>query len=301
MISLLQASISKKAVLHRRLDPILPVVEGDATQIRQIIMNLVINASEALGNESGEITLTTGVVHADRAYLARTYLGGDRREGEYIYLEVADTGCGMDEETRSKIFDPFFTTKFTGRGLGLAATLGIIRAHSGAVGVDSEPGRGSAFRVLLPHTSDEAPRKEARQDKSSIPWKSTGTILIIDDDATVCDVASRVVQKLGFNALTARDGQQGVDIYREHAADIALVLLDLTMPRLGGEEVFAALRRIRPDVRVILSSGYDQQDAAGRFSGRGPAGFIQKPYRFAELEAKLREILCAPVHKAQEM
>ncbi|HEO69850.1 MAG TPA: PAS domain S-box protein [Candidatus Hydrogenedentes bacterium] len=290
MAHLLDASISKKAVVKYNFADNVPQVEGDPTQIRQVIMNLITNASEALEEKSGIISISTGVTYIDRTYLADTYVDDDLPEGPYAFLEVQDTGCGMDEETKRRLFDPFFTTKFMGRGLGLAAVLGIIRAHGGAIKVYSELGRGSTFRVFLPcaESTAQATRDSTEED---VVWRGAGTVLLVDDEETVRTVGKMMLEELGFNVLVAKDGQEGVDVYREHANEVDIVLLDMTMPRLSGEQAFAELRRIRPDVRVLLSSGYNEQEATHRFAGKGLAGFLQKPYQPMALRDKLREIL----------
>jgi len=287
---LIEVSVSKKAVVKYDLTQGLPAVEADATQLRQVVMNLITNASEAIGDKSGVITIRTGMMEADRACLATAYMDEELPEGAYVYLEVADTGCGMDEETLSRIFDPFFSTKFTGRGLGLAATLGIIRGHHGAVKIYSEPGKGTTFKVLLPCLDE--PAADARKQKAADEeWHSSATVLVVDDEETARTIAKRMLGPAGLTVLTAADGCEAIEVFREHAGEIDAVLLDLTMPHMGGEETFTELRRIRPGVRVVLSSGYTEEDAVGRFAGKGLVSFIQKPYSRAGLVAALRTAL----------
>ena len=287
---LIRLSIDKTAVLRFNLTEPLPPVEADATQIRQIIMNLVINAGEALGGKSGVITINTGIVHADRTYLEKTVLSPDLPTGDYAYLEVCDDGCGMTPEQQARIFEPFFTTKFAGRGLGLSAVLGIVRGHHGALRVYSEPDKGTTFKVIFPVASGEADPIT----KDGIPateWSGAGAILIVDDEQTVRTVASRMVEKMGFSAVTAVDGREGVEKFKTHQTEIVAVLMDLTMPQMDGETAFRELRAIAPDARVILMSGFNEQDAINRFTGKGLAGFIQKPFRPDALRKKLRDAL----------
>ena len=215
-------------------------------------------------------------------------VGNDLREGLYVRLEVTDTGCGMDEETLAKIFDPFFTTKFTGRGLGLAAVHGILRGHKGGIRVTSKPGQGTTFQVLFP-AIETAAAVSAEESIPAKPWHGTGTVLVVDDEEIVRSLAKKMVEIAGFSVLTANDGEEAVRVYREHQNEIACVLLDLTMPKMGGEETFRAIRQISPNVRVILSSGYSEETAIGRFAGLGLAGFIQKPYQLDTMIATLRE------------
>jgi CheY-like chemotaxis protein len=287
---MLDVSISKNAMTRYSLAEGLPAVESDATQIRQVVMNLITNASDALDDMRGIITVTTGVMECDEAYLSESYLDDRLPGGTYVTLEVSDTGCGMDSETIRRIFDPFFTTKFTGRGLGLAAVLGIVRGHKGAIKVYSEVGKGTTIKVLLPAV-EWKPAERAKPVELCESLKSGGTILFIDDDLHVRDIASDMLEHLGFQVLTASNGREGLNVFQAHGNEITCVLLDLTMPEMGGEEAFRELRKLRSDVRVILSSGYNEQDVAQRFVGRGLAGFIQKPYTVANLRSALSRAL----------
>jgi len=288
---LLTVSISKKVVIKYNFFPDLPSVVADATQIRQIVMNLITNASEAIGEVSGVVTLSMGVMDCDERYLQGAV--GDvevHPAGQYVYLEVSDTGCGMDPDTLSRIFDPFFTTKFTGRGLGLAAVLGIVRGHKGALRVYSEKGCGTTFKILLP--SHEQPAQTVEQvDGSSKDWQGQGTVLLADDEESIRSMGRRLLERAGFKVLTAADGREAVELYAQHRGEVQLVVLDMTMPHLDGEACFRELRRFDPHVKVIMTSGYSEQDVVARFVGKGLAGFVQKPYKAADLLPKLREVL----------
>jgi len=284
---LLEVSVSRNVELRFRLEERLPCVRADASQLQQVIMNLVLNASEAIGNENGVICIATGVMRADRSGLVAAWGEEDLPAGRYVYLEVSDTGCGMDAQVRRHIFEPFYTTKFTGRGLGMSVVQGIIRGHNGTLKLDSEPGRGTIFRVLLPAT-DDAEKDSMAAVASDTAWCGTGTVLVVDDDATIRETAAMMLEQMGFSVLTAADGEEGVEVYRRHMRDIGIVLLDMTMPRLDGAGCFRELRRLNADVKVVLSSGYNEQEATGRFPGEGLAGFVQKPYRPETLAAVLR-------------
>ncbi len=291
MTHLLQTVISKKVVLKYDLSENLPPIEADATQIRQVIMNLITNASEAVGDRSGVVTVSTGVVYADRPYLAETFLDEDLSEGYYACIEVADTGQGMTPETRKRIFDPFFTTKFAGRGLGLAAVLGIVRGHRGAIKVYSEPDRGTTFKILFPCGREPEEPTPAPETERAERWSGSGIVLVVDDEESVRALAKMGLERAGFRVFLAEDGREAVRVFQARADEIRAVVLDMTMPHMDGEETYRALRRVDPNVRVILSSGYSEQSVTGRFAGKGLAGFIQKPYRPSELVEKLRAAL----------
>ncbi|NJD65555.1 MAG: PAS domain S-box protein [Chloroflexi bacterium] len=295
MAHLLEVSVSKRAVVKYHFAPNLPPIEADATQVRQGIMILITTASDAIGERSGVISISTGMQFADRAYLAESYLDTDLPEGDYVYVEVADTGEGMDEETRARIFDPFYTTKFTGRGLGLAAVLGIVRGHRAAIKLYSEPGRGTTFKVLFPAVVSPAALAPQVPPVATQPAGAgpRGLVLVVDDDETVRTVTRRMLEQAGFSVILAADGAQAIETYRT-TPGIALVIMDMTMPRMDGEECFRGLRHLDPAVRVLLTSGYNEQDATERFVGKGLAGFIQKPYRPADLLAKAEAALAAP-------
>jgi PAS domain S-box-containing protein len=287
---LLRVSISKNAALDLDLAIALPAIEADATQLRQIVMNLVINASESLGEGSGSVRVSTGIVRVDTAYLAAHQLSSELTEGAYVGLEVTDTGFGMTPEVRDRIFDPFFTTKFAGRGLGLAAVLGIVRGHRGAMAIESEPGRGSTFRVLLPALTVPAePEPPAPQLAGG--WRGQGTALVVDDEPSVRNTAQQMLSALGFEVVTASDGAEGVIAFASAPDRFVLVLLDLTMPRLDGAAVLSKLREIRPEVRVVMMSGYNESELVSRLSTHGPSAFLQKPFRFNTLRDKLQAAL----------
>ena len=287
---MLKISIGKKAALRFHLEKNLPAMEGDPTQIRQIIMNLVINASEAIGEKGGVIDLSAGVTTVDRACLAGTMGAPELPEGDYVFLEVSDDGSGMSAETQARIFDPFFTTKFTGRGLGLAAVLGIVRGHRGAMKVESEPGCGTTFRLLFPAVSD--PVDAAQPGSLSQPeWRGEGTVLLVDDEDAIRSTVARMLRTMGLDPVPVADGREAVEMFRAAPARFKLVLLDLTMPEMDGEQTFTELRRLSGDVRVVLMSGYNQQEALTRFTGKGLSNFLQKPFTITALREVMQGVL----------
>ncbi|MCK5116068.1 MAG: response regulator [Candidatus Aegiribacteria sp.] len=290
MSHLLDISISKNAVIKYNLHDNLPSIEVDPSQIRQIIMNLVTNASDAMDKMSGVISITTNLMECDSEYLTTTFMNDQLPDGKYVYLEVSDTGNGMDEETLAKLFDPFFTTKATGRGLGLSAVLGIIRGHRGTVKVYSELGQGTSFKILIPSVEGE-PEQITRSVESKQDLDRKGTLLLVDDESSIRDIGKTMLERTGYTVITSSNGREALDIFRERHEEIDCVILDLTMPHMDGEETFREMRRVQNDVCVIISSGYNSQDVTRRFIGRGLAGFIQKPYRLSELTAKLKEVI----------
>jgi two-component system, cell cycle sensor histidine kinase and response regulator CckA len=290
MLPLLKISIGRGVRVHLELTGELPFVMADATQLRQIVMNLVINASDAIGNRSGDIFLTTGLASLKEPVLRSPAAEGELPPGDYVFLEVRDTGCGMAPETLQKIFDPFFSTKFAGRGLGLAAVRGIVRSHEGALRVESTPGAGSTFRLLLPPAKEEP--AVASPTPTGHPWSHTARVLVIEDDETVRTVAADALKSYGLSTQLAADGETGIAAFRKNPAGFDLVLLDLIMPGLSGEETLAHLRSIRRDVTVLIMSGYNETDTLARLEDPlSRLGFLHKPFTREMLKVKVRALL----------
>ncbi|HEX03939.1 MAG TPA: response regulator, partial [Bacteroidetes bacterium] len=295
MYNLLKVSISRHCELDCDYSDDVPMVNGDATQIRQVVMNLITNASDAIGDNVGTITIRTGRMELTKGSLGAVYLDKDLEEGLYSYVEVSDTGCGMDKETIDKMFDPFFTTKFTGRGLGLAAVLGILRSHKGMFKVYSELGKGTTIRALLPASDQQVIPDDSKTDQIELNTNASGTVLVVDDDETVRQVAEMMLQGFGYTVRTAVDGMDACELYTREGESIDLVILDMSMPRMDGEETFNELKKIDADVRVMLSSGYNEQETMSDFDGDGLCGFIQKPYQMSELILQVQESLSKSV------
>jgi len=286
--TMLGVVISKKAVLELHLGESLPAINADRAQLQQVAMNLITNASDALGDEPGLINVTTSKERCSANQLRDVY-GANVAAGLYVTLEVSDDGCGMMPEVRERLFDPFFTTKANGRGLGMSAILGIMRAHSGAIRVYSEPGQGTAFKLLFPSTEATAIPIESNTRPSA--WHGAGTILVVDDEPSVRTVAQRMLKRLGFQTLAAQDGADAIRVYEAYGDEIVLVLLDMMMPVMDGRQTLAQLRRMKSDLPVVMSSGFNEQDAISRLSARGMTAFLQKPYQLSDMEAAVRRAL----------
>ncbi len=285
------AAIPKRVQLRIKTAEKLPLIKADSGQVQQIIMNLLINAAEAIGHDEGSVSISTWEEALDREQIATQFAEHKMDPGTYVCLEVRDTGCGMSPEILTRVFDPFFTTKFAGRGLGLSAILGIVRAHRGAITFSSELGAGTVFRVFLPAITakEQAPTRQRRAPR--VPLDAT--VLVIDDEEDVRDVVEAVLSSRGMTVLVAEDGRRGIEVFREHADEVDAVLLDINMPGMNGEAVFHQLRTIKPDVRVILSTGYSEQEAASQFANASLAGFVNKPYTASALVEKIGEALDA--------
>ncbi len=299
LLPLLKISVTPNAALVLQLDRSLPAVLADPTQLRQIIMNLVLNAADAVADRGGTIRISTGVMTADAALLTTCVAGSELPPGDYVFVEVRDSGQGMTPEVLAKIFDPFFTTKFAGRGLGLAAVLGIVRGHQGALQVASTPGKGSAFQLLLPPVaaglyaaSGYGRNIPARVAETAAPWRHTGKALIIEDEDPVRVMSAEMLRTFGFHPQGAADGVTGLALFKQDPEAIAVVLLDLLMPGMSGEQVLKEMRRLKPEVRVLLMSGFNEGDVLGRLaSPDGRLGFVAKPFTRAMLESGLRKLL----------
>jgi len=292
---LLKVSISKSVRLEFNLASNLPVIEVDAAQIQQVLMNLVTNASEAIADKPGIVTISTSVRECDASYLAETRTSNKLRPGRYVILEVSDTGCGMDETVRAKLFDPFFTTKFVGRGLGMSAVLGIVQGHNGAIMVSSKPKKGTVISVVLPalrKVAETAPPNEPLpfEPNSQINRPLAGTVLIVDDENHVRSLMEMLLTRMGLRVLNASDGQEAVELFREHATEISFVLMDLTMPRMDGHAALVEIRKIRPEAKVVLTSGYDSEQIIGRYGEQGFDAFLQKPCDLETFKKVVRQM-----------
>jgi two-component system, cell cycle sensor histidine kinase and response regulator CckA len=294
--TLIRASISKKITLVMDVPDDCILIDADRAQLQQLVMNLVINGGEAIGDQPGILTVRMRTEHfTERRERPRTE-GFPIATGDYVRVDVSDTGAGMDEETRSRIFEPFFTTKFLGRGLGLSAALGIVRGHRGAIGVRSEAGKGTTFTILLP-VPPEVRRAERISGHTSFDYESYGggTILVADDEEGVRSLVASVLEQAGYTVELARDGGEVVTRLRELGDQIRLVILDLTMPTLGGAEAATELRRLRPDIPIIAMSGYGDIELMEHFGQAGVDDFLPKPFSPDQLAAKVRAALAPMV------
>jgi PAS domain S-box-containing protein len=287
-LPLLRASLPQKVNLKIELPDPGPIIRGDAAQVRQVLTNLVVNAGEAVGDEEGDVTVTVSVVPAPYIRVSRFHpVDWEPTEQNYACIEVADTGCGMEPQTMEQLFEPFFSTRFIGRGLGLPVVLGTVKAHQGAATAESEPGRGSVFRVYLP-LSAEQPRSSPKTEAvAPEPPQEPGLVLLVEDEPALRNLAKIMLGRLGWEVMTAVDGVEAVELFQQHQARIQCLLLDLTMPRMGGWETLAEVRAIRPDIPVVLASGYDEARVMAGDHPERPQAFLSKPYAMAQLQAAL--------------
>jgi nitrogen-specific signal transduction histidine kinase len=286
---MLRAAMPKKVNLSFNLSESSLGIKADKSQMRQVIMNLITNASESYGNGTGTISVGTEIHNYTKKELDLFHPDASLESGQYIRIWVTDSGVGMKPEVVAKIFDPFFSAKSGGRGLGLAAVKGILHAHRGAISVDSTPGEGTTFVIILPHIDlDTQEESFAMRTASHV---TSRRILICEDDALVRDVLLTATKRAGYDVLEAADGQEAIDVFRSNADSIDCVLLDFNMPKLNGEEVFKELRKIREDARVVLCSGFTEHEILSRFEGSGIAGFIQKPVRIDALLTKINAVI----------
>ena len=293
--SIFRASLSKTVTLNLRLEKNLPLIKADIGQIQQVVMNLITNASDAIGDKPGVATISTGVMDCDEEYLSNSRVDEKPKPGKFIFIEVSDTGIGMTNETIQRLFDPFFTTKFTGRGLGMSAVLGIIRGHNGAIMVYSEPAQGTTIKALFPALAGVTAQKAVKLSEP-LPGLLTPEenarkhlVLVVDDEEGVLLFCRKALGIFGYRTLSASDGIEAMNVYKAHSAEIDCVLMDLTMPKMDGASTIDALWEINPELKIILSSGFSEQEATRRFAGKNLAGFIQKPYDLKRLRETLEK------------
>jgi signal transduction histidine kinase/CheY-like chemotaxis protein len=289
IFALLQSSVSRNVQVVLDLGDDLPPVEADPAQVQQVILNLVINAAESIGDRAGVVRVSTGASELGADDLRVLVSGSSMANGLHAWIEVRDSGCGMDAATVGRMFDPFFSTKFTGRGLGLAAVLGIARGHRAGLRVQSDPGRGTTIRVYFPAGGGVVEEPIARAAMPILPGQ--GLVLVVDDEMIVRETARRALERAGFDVLSADSGRKAVELFRPRAGDIRLVLLDVTMPDASGLETFEELRRLEPALPILLSSGYTEESTANVCEGDALAGFVPKPYSPDELVRRVREML----------
>ncbi|HIJ80869.1 MAG TPA: PAS domain S-box protein [Desulfuromonadales bacterium] len=291
VVSMLKATIKQNAVIKTHYSADISSFTGDASQLRQVVMNLIINAAEAIGDVEGEIDVSLSKVEIKADQSEKDHLGMIIPAGRYICFEVNDNGCGMDDDTRRKIFEPFYTTKFTGRGLGMSAALGIIKAHKGSLQLESRLGHGTTFKVYLPVPISEFESEEANQKTASAAWQGSGTILLAEDEVQVKSIAIELLQILGFNVLDAANGKEALELYQQNAADITLVVTDIGMPVMNGYELFYKLKQFDPQLPIIISSGFGEGDIASKIPREAMAGLINKPYKFEQLREVLKGVM----------
>lgn len=287
---LLGAAISKKASVHYELTPELPAVQVDVVQMHQVIMNLLTNASDALEDRVGTIHVRTGTEQVGET-VEGLYGPQQLRPGLYAFIEVVDDGCGMDEATRARVFEPFFTTKFTGRGLGLSAVQGIVRGHQGGIVLRSALGEGTTIKVLVPCCDHPVQAAESTSHDAATVWTGSGLVLLVDDDARVRAVTELLLRSIGFEVLAIATGREAIRVFDSRASEIVVVVLDVTMPDLSGAQVLRELRRRRPDIPVLLCSGYSEEETRRHFSREDMVSFLQKPYPFEAFKARLQSLL----------
>jgi two-component system cell cycle sensor histidine kinase/response regulator CckA len=293
---LLRAAISKTIRLEMRLQNPLPLIMGDASQLQQVVMNLIVNAAEAVGEKGGAIVLSTRVEECDAVLLGRSRLATKPAPGSFVCLEVMDDGCGMEPETLERLFEPFFSTKLAGRGLGMAAVQGIVQGHKGAILVDTSPARGTTSRIFFPAAAGSVdavapPSPVPAPARRAAQLEPGGLVMVVDDEAMVRSAAQAMLEHLGFSVVTAADGSEALDLFRRIGSEVALVILDLTMPEMDGLETLTELRRERPDLPVLLASGFDETEISARCGSQRPDGFLEKPYRLATLETAVQRVL----------
>ncbi len=289
-VHLLLATLHPGTMLESSLGRNIPLIKADPQNVQQVLMNLIINASDAIGDKGGTIRIFTGESSVSRDYLDNIMLGKEAREGRHVFIEVTDTGSGMNRDTVRRVFEPFFSTKFTGRGLGLAAVLNIVKSHNGAIELSSAIGEGTGFKVFFPVPEEELEIKEERKPEKKI-WSGKGTVLVADDDESALLIAGKILSMAGYKVLTATDGPEAISIFETHKDEIDLVVMDYIMPRMRGSEATAQMRSLKENVNVILLSGYYDIDVRDISGGSGKTFILEKPYKIEKFLQKVHEAL----------
>jgi len=290
MVKMLKSTIGKNIVINLNLSADIPFIRADASQISQIVMNMIINASEAIGAAQGVISVSLAKTIVKAGESIKDHNGKTISAGSYVCLEVADNGCGMESETSRRIFEPFYTTKFTGRGLGMSAVLGIIAAHGGALQLISQPNEGTTFKVYLPIPIKDSVEKGAVLQDPAKPWMGSGTILLVEDEEQVLLIAKTMFQKLGFTVIEASNGKEALELYRSNSKIINLVVTDMGLPVMDGYQLFHELKTLCPELPIIISSGFGDTVVTSRISREDIAGLVSKPYNFDQMRAVLKNI-----------
>ncbi len=292
IVSMLKVTLPQNSVIKTDLSPEIPLIEADASQLGQVVMNLIINASEAIGTEQGKVGVSLNRIKITAGKAIKDYNGKPIAPGEYVCLEVTDDGCGMSEETKWRIFEPFYTTKFTGRGLGMSAVLGIVISHGGALQLFSQPDQGTTFKVYLPvQVSETAVDEVLTASKPVDQWRGSGTVLIAEDEDSIRHMARNFLEMFGFTVLEASNGKEALEIYQKNAAEITLVLTDMGMPVMDGYELFHKLKNLDPELPIIVSSGYGDAEVSERIGSDNIAGIISKPYNPGQLREVLKSLV----------
>jgi len=290
-VKMLKTTLPQNALIKFDSSANLPNISGDASQIRQIVMNLIINAAESIGEEQGEVCVSLAETAIKTGLSDKDLLGKAIPAGKYLCLEVTDNGCGMDDEIKRRIFEPFYSTKFAGRGLGMSAVLGIVSAHKGALQLSSQEGQGTTFKVFLPVLTGDSHVDKSPQQVASVPWQGSGTILLAEDEVQVRTIAKIMLEELGFIVIEACNGAEAIERHQENASDITLVLTDIGMPLMDGYELFRELKKLNPDLPIIISSGFGDADVISHIARENLAGIVSKPYNFAQLREILKSVV----------
>jgi PAS domain S-box-containing protein len=292
IVTMLKATINQNVIINENLVTDLPVVKADVNQIRQVVINLIINASEAIGNAQGEVNVALTMISVISEHQEKDHLGKSIPLGCYACLEVTDNGCGMSEENKQRIFEPFYTTKFTGRGLGMSAVLGIITAHKGTLQLFSEQGEGTTFKVYLPIQADDCTGViSLQQEILSEPWQGRGTVLLVEDEVAIMPIARAMLEMLGFSIIEAYNGKEALELYQKYSADITLIITDLGMPVMDGYALIRELNKLSPTLPIVVSSGFGEASVRERVTSDCIVGVVNKPYNYDQLRDLLKNVM----------